>query len=103
MVVQTVLSNKGWPCWDRPIRNSEDLESFEKWFIRNFGESTAEFMYSYLKDLKLIHPSYRTLQDSKKAVRYMGRKMADQLGFSNKSKYDPRTKNTRNVWIYRNV
>lgn len=102
-MVQTVLSNKGWPSWNKPIKNADDLESFEKWFIKNFGESTAEFMYSYLKDLKLIHPRYRTLNDSKKAIRHMGRKMADQIGFTNKSKYDPRTKNTRNVWRYKNV
>ena len=103
-MVQTALSSKGWVTWNKDqIRNSDELEDFEKWFIDNFGESTSELMYTYLKDLKLIHPSYRTLHNSKKAVRYMGRKMADQLGFNSRPKYDPRTKNTRKVWRYKNV
>ncbi len=58
------------------------LEYFEKWFIDNFGESTSKLMYTYLKDLKLIHPSYRTLHNNKKTVKYMDRKIADQLGFN---------------------
>ena len=102
-MVQTALSPNGWVTWDKQIRNSEELEDFEKWFIKNFGESTSELMYTYLKDLKLIHPSYRTLHNSKKAVRYIGRKMADQLGFTHERKYDPRTKQDRTFWRYKYV
>jgi|GEM_PF-6912431 protoporphyrinogen oxidase len=40
-MVQTVLFSKGWLSWNKPTKNSDDMESFEKWFIRNFGESTV--------------------------------------------------------------
>lgn len=103
-MVQTTFTNSGkWLKLDKQVRNEKELVKFEERYIKEHGEATSEEMYAHLKDLGLIHPSYRTLYDSKKAVRYIGRKMADQLGFSYTKRYDPKTRQDRAFWRYKCV
>ncbi|MCE7699525.1 MAG: hypothetical protein K8E24_012210 [Methanobacterium paludis] len=103
-MVQTAFATNGkWLKWDKQVRNEKELVKFEEKFTKEYGESTSEEMYTHLKDLNLIHPSYRTLADKSKAVRSMGRRMADQLGFTRIRKYDPKTRQYRTFWRYKNV
>ncbi|AEG18680.1 hypothetical protein [Methanobacterium paludis] len=104
-MVQTAFTNSGkWLKLDKQVKNEKELIRFEEKFTKNYGESTSEGMYDHLKDLNLIHPSYRTLaENKKKALRSMGRRMSDQLGFTHERKYDPRSKQYRTFWRHKNV
>lgn len=98
---QTTLPTQ--KTWDEEVSDEKTLANFERWYLKTYGKATSGEMHEYLEREGLISPKFKKLTIKRKAVRYMGRKMADLAGFVGIRAYDPRTQNTSVFWKYCNV